>query len=60
MSELEKYLKTIAGDDKSKRLVDRGTGSEISLDTSAKFDGDNLILVTRTKKVRQIITPNYP
>jgi len=50
MSELEKYLKTIAGDDKSKRLVDRGTGSKISLDPSAKFDGDNLILVTRTKE----------
>lgn len=50
MNNLEKYLKTIAGNDKSKRLVDQGTGAKISLDPSTEFDGDNLIIVTRTKE----------
>ena len=50
MSNLESYLKSIAGNEKSTRLVDKGTGSVISLDPSTEFDGDNLIVITRTKE----------
>lgn len=50
MSELEKYLKTLAGNNKNKKLVDQGTGTKISLDPSVEFDGDNLNIVTRTKE----------
>lgn len=42
MNDLENYLKIIASNDKSNRLVDQGTGAKISLDPSTEFDGDNL------------------
>ena len=50
MNDLENYLKTIAGDDKSKRLVDQGTGAKISTDPTIEPDGNNLIIIKRTKE----------
>ena len=60
MGELEKYLKRIAGNDKGKRLVDQGTGSEISLAPSTDFAGENLIIVTRTKESTSNNTAELP
>lgn len=50
MGDLDRYLKSIAGDDKNMRLVDKGNGAEIKLEPSVEFDGDNLVVVTRAKE----------
>ena len=47
-SDLDKYLKTLAGNDKNKELVDYGTGKALDLNPSVDYDkSENLIIVKR-------------
>ncbi len=47
---LEKYLKSLAGKDKNKLLVDYGTGVKLDLDNTIDYEkSDNLIILKREK-----------
>ena len=49
-SDLDKYLKSISGQDKDKMLVDYGTGVALDLNPSVDYDKlENLIIVKREK-----------
>ena len=49
-TDLEKYLKSLTGNDKNKVLVDYGTGVELDNNPSIDYDKqENIIIVKRDK-----------
>lgn len=50
MSDLEKYLKSLAGADKNKMLVDYGTGVELHAESTINYEeSGNLLIIKREK-----------
>lgn len=47
---LEKYLKSLAGNDKSKVLVDYGTGIQLDLNPSVNYEENNNVRIIKREK----------
>lgn len=47
---LDKYLKTLAGNDKNKNLVDYGTGTQLDHVSTVQYDSNNETYVLKREK----------
>lgn len=47
---LEDYLKTLAGKDSKDKLVDYGTGVQLDLDPSVNYDDNNNVYIIKREK----------
>lgn len=54
-SNLDKYLKSLTGHDKSKALIDYGTGVQLDLDSTVqKEDDGNISIIKREKNSPEV------
>lgn len=46
-SDLDKYLKTLAGNDKDKKLVDYETSFHLDIDSSVDYEDDGKLIIVK-------------